>query len=260
MSVATKQAESEPLVVLHDVPWDTYLGIVNAIGENHLWHSYDGGTFEVRSLVYGVTWDQYKMFLEALGNYNLRHSYDGYHLEMMSPRKDHDWGKSFVGRIVEAVALALDIDIQCIGSTTLSSDAAEKGVQPDEAYYVANESVVRGKDTYEPDVDPPPDLILEVDVTSSSVPRMPLFAKLGIPEVWRRKGKRIRFYKLLPEREYKEIEQSIAFPMIRPADIDDCVKRSRKESENAVLRWFLNVLQERPIGQQTKRAKGKKKS
>jgi Uma2 family endonuclease len=257
MSVATKQ--DDPLVVLHDVPWETYLGIVNAIGENHLWHTYDQGTFEVRSLVYGVTWDQYKKFLEALGDYNLRHSYDGWNLEMMSPRKDHDWEKRFVGRIVEAVALALDIDIQCIGSTTLSSDEVEKGVQPDEAYYVANELVVRGKDTYEPDVDPPPDLILEVDVTSSSVPRMPLFAKLGIPEVWRRHGKRIRFHKLLKKGDYKEIDQSIAFPMIRPADIDECLKRSRKESENAVLRWFLDVLQQRSEGKKTKRTKGKKR-
>jgi Uma2 family endonuclease len=247
MTVASQKVE--PLVVLHDVPWDTYLGIVNALGENHLWHSYDQGTFEVRRLVYGVAWDQYEKFLEAVGDYSLRHSYDGWNLEMMSPRKDHDWEKKLIGRVVEAVALAFDIEIQSIGSTTVTSSTVEKGVQPDEAYYVANESVVRGKDTFEPDKDPPPDLVLEVDVTSSSVPRMPLFAQLGIPEVWRLQGKRIRFHKLLKKGGYKEIDQSIAFPMIRPLDIDECLKRSRKESENAVLRWLLDMLQQRAEGE-----------
>lgn len=222
-----------------------YAGLLDAFDGHYLRHTYTEGTLELRALVHGLAARKYKQFLDVLGDYNLRHTYDGWTLEMMPPRKDHDWDKSFVGRIIETVAFALEIDIQCIGSTTLTSNAIDNGLQPDESYYIANEPLVRHKHTYEPDVDPPPDLILEVDVTSSSVPRMPLFAKLRIPEVWRFDSDCTRFYKLLKSGKYKEIDRSIAFPFIAPEDIDECLDKRDGMTENAVLRWFLDEVQKR---------------
>lgn len=243
MTVTSKQHDR--FVVLYGVPWETYEGFLDALDEHYLRHTYIEGTLEMRAVVNCVSWQQYKKFLEALGDYSLRHTYDGWTLEMMSPRKDHDWDKRFVGRIVETICFALDIDVQCIGSTTLASEAIERGLQPDEAYYIANEPLVRGKDTFEPDVDPPPDLILEVDVTSTSVPRMPLFAKLGIPEVWRHDGDRTIFYRLLKKGTYKEIRQSIAFPFLSPGDIDECLDQLHELPENKVLRTLLDAVQNR---------------
>ena len=92
-----------------------------------------------------------------------------------------------IGQMIEAFTLALDIPIQSVGSMTLRASKGGRGIQPDRAYYFANEPRVHCKDTYDPQKDPPPDLVIEVDVTSSSVPRMPVLTKIGVPEVWRLK-------------------------------------------------------------------------
>jgi Uma2 family endonuclease len=194
----------------------------------------------MRGLLYGVAWNDYVALLDALGDHPLRHTYDRGTLEMMAPRKDHDWPKRFIGRIIEAVALRFDIDIQCIGSTTLTGSEVERGFQPDEAYYVANESRVRGRPEYDAELDPPPDLIVEVDVTSSSVKRMPGFASLGIPEVWRHDGKRVGFCVLDDSGEYREATRSAAFPFLSPDDVSGCLDKLSAESENAVLKAFIH--------------------
>ena len=75
---------------------------------------------------------------------------------MMSPRKEHDWLGKLVARMIEAFALAVDLPIQSIGSTTIRAAKGGRGLQPDQTYYLAHESVVRGKDTYDPKKDPPP--------------------------------------------------------------------------------------------------------
>jgi Uma2 family endonuclease len=171
---------------------------------------------------------------------------------MMSPRKDHDWTKKMIGRMIEATALAFDIPIQSVGSMTLTSDEVEKGLEPDETYYVANEWKVRGRDTYEPDVDPPPDLAIEVDVTSSCVPRLPTFARLRIPEIWRHDDDRIRFYRRVKSGrrvgEYQEIRKSVAFPFVEPADINEVLSKKEVLDENALVRMFLRRVRQRRKG------------
>ena len=243
--MATASRETNEFVVLYGVPWETYESIVSSLEEHRLRHAYDNGTLEIRSTVDGVSWEEYKQFINGLGEFSIRHTYDGWTLEMMSPLKAHDWEKRFIGRIIETIAFEFDIDVQCIGSTTLTSDAIKRGLQPDESYYVANEIRVRGKRTYEPDKDPPPDLILEVDVTSSSVPRMPLFAQLRIPEVWRYDGEKTCFYQLQKKPSYRRVKCSVAFPFLQPTDVDTCVGEIADRSENAVLRALLQRLRER---------------
>ena len=104
---------------------------------------------------------------------------------MMSPRLEHDWLGKLIARMIEAFALATDISIKSIGSTTIRAAKGGRGLQPDQTYYLASEPLVRGKDAYDPKKDPPPDLAIEVDVTNTSLPRMPVFARIGVPEVWR---------------------------------------------------------------------------
>ena len=231
-------AESE-FVVLHGVPWETYEGILEALGEYHLRHTYDEGTLEMRRIVEGVTWQDYLKLMDATPDFSLPHTYDEGTLEMMSPRKDHDWVAKLIGRMIEALTLDLDIPIQSTRSTSLRSAGRGGGLQPDQSYYIANEPRVRCKDTYDPEHDPPPDLVIEVDVTSSSVPRMPVFAKIGVPELWRCKRDRIQFYRLANSGEYELVPRSIAFPFLKPADVMRFVKRRAEVGENALLREFL---------------------
>ena len=234
----SRSSESE-YVVLYGVPWNTYEGILDALGEYHLRHTYDQGTLEMRRILHGVTWEDYLKLLDATPDLSLPHTYDEGTLEMMSPRKDHDWMAKLIARMVEAFALAVDLPIQSIGSTTLRASKGGRGLQPDEAYYLANEPRVRCKETYEPEKDPPPDLAIEVDVTSTSVPRMPVFAKIGVPEIWRIERGRVRFYRLKSKRKYEPIERSIAFPFLKPADLMRFVKRRRDIGENEIVREFV---------------------
>jgi Uma2 family endonuclease len=238
-------AQSDPYVTLYGVPWQTYKRILGALGEYHLRHTYDRGTFDVRAVLYGIDWKDYEAFLDAIEDYPLRHTYSGGTLEMMSPRKDHDWVKSFLGRLLETMAYELEIDIQCIGSTTLTSEEARRGFQPDEAYYIAHEPDVRDRPEYDPDIDPPPDLVIEVDVTNSSLPRMPAFAALRIPEVWRHAGQEVHFYRLDEKGEYEEIERSLSFPFLSSAQVTAVLVRLGTTTEQRLLKDFVQAVKTR---------------
>lgn len=234
-----RSSESE-YVVYYGVPWETYEGILEALGEYHLRHTYDEGTLEMRRVLYSVTWQDYLKLLDATPDFFLPHTYDEGTLEMMSPRKEHDWMAKLFARMIEAYALAVDLPIQSIGSTTLRAATGGRGLQPDETYYLANEPRVRCKDTYEPEKDPQPDLAIEVDVTSSSVPRMPVFARIGIPGLWRIERGRVRFYRRKSETEYEAVDRSVAFPFLKPADLMRFVKRRAELGENGVVREFVD--------------------
>jgi Uma2 family endonuclease len=148
-----------------------------------------------------------------------------------------------IARMIEAFALALDIPIQSVGSTTLRAAKGGRGLQPDEAYYVAHEAQVRCKETYEPETDPPPDLVIEIDVTNTSVPRMPVFAKIGVPELWRYERGRLRFYRLRAKGKYEAVQHSVAFAFLKPADLTRFMKRRAEIGENGVVREFIEWAQ-----------------
>jgi Uma2 family endonuclease len=240
MKPATGESRSShsEYVVLYGVPWETYEGILEALGEYHLRHTYDEGTLEMRRVLYGVTWEDYLKLLDATPDFYLRHTYDEGTLEMMSPLKGHEWVAELLGRMIDALAFALDLPIQSIGSTTLRAAKGSRGLQPDKSYYLANEPRVRCKETYEPDKDPPPDLVIEVDVTSTSEPRMPVFATIGVPEIWRVKGGRVQFY-LLKKAKYEVVPRSSAFPFLKSADLMRFINRRAEMGENGVVREFV---------------------
>ncbi len=139
------------------------------------------------------------------------------------------------------MALALDIPIQSIGSTTLRAAASQKAVQPDAAYYIANEPEVRGKDSYDPEKDPPPDLVVEMDVTNTSVPRLPVLARIGVPEVWRFDGRRVHFYRLGRSGRYREVQRSAAFPWVRHEDVTLVLRKRHALDEHSLIRAFVDA-------------------
>jgi Uma2 family endonuclease len=232
-------APEDRLVLIHDVDWEVYERILEALGEYHIRHAYDRGTLEMRAVLYGVSWRDYQKFLDALGDKSPRHSYDRGTLEMMSPGKDHDWVSRLIGRFIQTMSPELNIPIQSVGSTTLGREVIERGLQPDEAYYIANEPRVRGRLKYDPKRDPPPDLIVEVEVTRDAVSRLPLLAALGVPEIWRHSKEGIAFYRLGSKGKYVKTPRSIAFPLLRPADINRFLRSSSTIDETSLVRSFV---------------------
>lgn len=242
--MATALTEYDEMVLLHDIPWDVLEAIVHTLGEHHLRLAYDDGLLELRKVIVDVSWEEYEKFLEAIGDFNLPHIYDHGELRMMSPRRDHDGVKTLIARLLEAAALELDIAIESIGSTTLASKKVKVSIQPDEAYYIKNEPKVRKTSDLDLQRDPPPDLAIEIDVTNKSVRKLPLYAQIGVAEVWRFDGKKLEFLKLSKGPRYQGIDKSLAFPKITSELVLQHLKLRKKLGENDVVRSFLKAIRE----------------
>jgi Uma2 family endonuclease len=131
----------------------------------------------------GISWQTYETLLEELSDRRLRLTYNHGNLEIMAPSPEHEFSKKVIGRFVETLAEESDLDIYPLGSTTFKRPELS-GVEPHECFYIRRIAAVKGKKRLDFTQDPPPDLILGIDVTSSSSHRLQVYANLAIPEVW----------------------------------------------------------------------------
>ena len=191
-----------------------------------------------RFVFYDVDWDFYEMTLQRLGGRNVRVSYDGKDLEIMSPLPEHETWKCNIRRLIEVLCDTLNIPLVGRGSTTLKLRKKGKGVEPDQCYYVQNESLIRSSRQPDLQTDPPPDLVVEVDVTSSSVDRQQIYADLGVPEIWRFDGETIEGLELGPDGKYRPREFGAAFPFLRVADLAPFVRRGAETDHTTLAREF----------------------
>ena len=132
-----------------------------------------------------VAWADYEAMLRIVGDRPIRLTYDRGVLTIMSPLRKHDGVKSILGWLIETLAVELDIPCESLGSTTWKREDLLKGIEADECYYFENASKLVPNQEIDLKVAPPPDLAVEVDVTSGSLDRLPIYAALGVREVWR---------------------------------------------------------------------------
>jgi Uma2 family endonuclease len=181
---------------------------------------------EQRVTLHNVSWETYERLLADLRDSSApRLTYDRGTLEIMSPSSEHERYNRTAAQIVEELAVELDVHVESLGSTTFRRGDIDQGFEPDSCFYVGNAASVRGKKRVDLNTDPPPDLVIEIDITSPSLDKFPLFAKVGVPEVWRFDGSRLVFYELIGG-EYFEREASVAFPAITAADVAAFIKDS----------------------------------
>ncbi len=200
------------------------------------------------SVLRGVPYDWYARLRDETGNRHLRMTYTDGVLEIMSPEFRHEKNAEQIGMIVRAVASAFAIG--CIGArcTTIRRGARGtrrgQGKEPDASFYFAHAAAVRGKETIDPDTDPPPDLWVEVDNRGSSRGRLPLYAALGVPEVWRLRARRgTLWFGRLEGNAYVEIGQSLSLPMVTPGLILALLDRaSESPDETAWDDWMRDWL------------------
>src|SRR4051812_49434504 len=145
----------------------------------------------------GASWQLYERLLREVGDRPVRINYDQGRLEMMSPLPEHEGVKSFIHDLVRTLALELDIGMTCLGSTTFRRQDKGKGLEPDDCYYFKDEKRMRGRKRLNLKKDPPPELVVEIDVTSSSVPREGIYVGLGVREIWRWDGARLECLELV---------------------------------------------------------------
>ncbi|MBD2299299.1 Uma2 family endonuclease [Nostoc sp. FACHB-87] len=193
---------------------------------------------EQRTVLHNVSWETFEALLRDTGEERgSRFAYECGTLEIMTPLFEHENPKSNLGNFIVALAEELDIEIRSAGSTTLKQKLVKKGIEPDACYYIQNELLMRCKETLDLETDPPPDLAIEVDITSSSVNKFNIYAALGITELWRYNGQNLKFYQLL-EGQYIECEFSIAFPIVSVRDVSRFIEQSKTMGEIALLKLF----------------------
>jgi len=193
-------------------------------------------TFEL----YDVSWDQYEALLDCFGDRYLRHTYFEGTLELVSPSRNHEWVKTLMGDFVSVICRVLQMPRQGHGSTTMRRQVDEGGLEGDEGFFFDKDSVehFRGRDEYDANVDPPPDLMIEVDVSSSSEQRMMLYARMKVPEVWRYQGERVTIYRLGREGTYREAETSKWFPMLTGKDLTRFVEMRHEMDDTSLEMQF----------------------
>jgi Uma2 family endonuclease len=173
-----------------------------------------------------VSWETYERLLADHLDASVPHfTYDRGRLEIMSPSLEHEQYKQAFTMLVEMLADDLGIDIMNLGSTTFKRSELERGFEADVCFYVQRAAQMRGKSHIDPAIDPAPDLVIEVEVTSPALNKLPIYAEFGVPEVWRYDGSRLVILELSGS-QYLERARSLAFPKIRPENVPSLIRRS----------------------------------
>jgi Uma2 family endonuclease len=146
--------------------------------------------------------------------------------------------------VAHVLAEELNLDIEATGATTLRRRKLMKGVEADESFYVQSAARVVGHLELDLDVDPPPDVAVEIDMSNDSLDKFPIYAALGVPEIWRYDGVTTRFYKLTGE-SYEVIQNSLAFPVLAANVVTQYLELSKTDGQSAALKAFRQMLRSR---------------
>jgi Uma2 family endonuclease len=185
-----------------------------------------------------VSWDEYEELITQMESKpGYRMTYDEGRLEIMSPKQDHERPKDFIFRAVDRLAEETDTPLEGFGSTTYRRKRKRKGAEPDLSFYVQNAHLMEGQFSLDLDVDPPPDVVVEIDTTNESLNKFPIYAALGVNEIWLHDGFDTKFYQPVGE-NYIEIESSIAFPLLTSKVLNEFIERSKSESQTKALKAF----------------------
>lgn len=193
---------------------------------------------EQRTVLQNISWETFETLLRETGeDRGSRFAYDCGTLEIMTPLFEHESYKCNFGNFIIALAEELNTEIKSAGSMTLKRRAVNRGIEPDNCYYIQNESSVRGKLKLDLATDLPPDLAIEIDITNSSVNKFGIYSALAVGELWRYNGQELKFYHL-SEGQYIECESSLAFPIVLVNDLSEFIEQSKNMGEIALLKSF----------------------
>jgi Uma2 family endonuclease len=191
-----------------------------------------------RVLLENISWQTYQSLLKDFEQQPaMRLTYDQGRLEIKMPLDPHESYKKLLGRLVEALTEELGVEVRSLGSRTCDRKDLARGLEPDQCYYIQNEQAVWDKAQIDLAVDPPPDLAIEIDMSSSSLNRLSIYADLGVPEVWRYDGAVLTIYRL-EAHNYQPCDRSFAFPQLTASDLERFLQLKKTTRENALIRLF----------------------
>ncbi|WGV26442.1 Uma2 family endonuclease [Halotia branconii] len=194
-----------------------------------------------RVLLRDVSWQEFELILDELGEHrSTRVTYNNGILEIITPLPEHKDDKEIISDLIKVLLEELDIEFRSLGSTTYKKQSMLKGIEPDQCFYIQNELAIRGKKRLDLTVDPPPDLALEIDITSRTHPD--IYQALGVPELWRFEQSSLQI-NVLQDGEYIETQTSALFPSLPLKEvIPRYLEQSKTMGRNAVIKAFRQWL------------------
>ena len=185
-----------------------------------------------------VSWEEYEALLSDLTDWpGMRVSYDAGKVEVMSPSPEHEEYKEFIYSLARVISEESGITLETRGSATFRRKSLAKGAEPDTCFYVQNASRVIGKRTIDLEVDSPPDVVVEIDMTNESLSKFSIYAAFGVPEIWRYDGEQAHIYQLADE-AYTEATASRAFPPLTAVALTEFIAQSKTHGQTAALAAF----------------------
>ncbi|ANV83096.1 hypothetical protein AWQ21_01030 [Picosynechococcus sp. PCC 7003] len=189
-----------------------------------------------------ISWQEFEQILTDLGEHRAaRIAYKDQCLEIMTPLAEHEDNKEIISDLIKVLLEELDMEFRCLGSTTFRKETSQ-GLEPDQCFYIKNEAKIRGKSRIDLSIDPPPDLALEIDITSRTYPD--IYAALGVPELWRFERNTLQINVLI-NGQYQSISDSQIFAgwnliQVIPQFLAD----SKVEGRTTILRKFRRWVQQ----------------
>jgi Uma2 family endonuclease len=190
-----------------------------------------------RLLLSDVDWPTYDRLLHDLEGRHLRFNFDRGQLEIMTVSPEHERTKKLLARLFETLTEVLNIPILGLGNTTFRREDAARGLEPDDCWYIAHEAQMRERDSIDMFIDPPPDLVIEIEISRSVLDRMEIYSALGVPEIWRCDGRTLTIA-VLTDAGYAESDHSPTFPNIPLSGIVEHLSLRSQIDETSIIRAF----------------------
>jgi Uma2 family endonuclease len=197
-----------------------------------------------RLLLHDINWQEFEEILEELGEKRAaRIAYSKGTLEIRMPLPEHEVNKEIIGDMVKILLDELEMDRECFGSTTFKRKDMAHGIEHDNCFYIQNHALMIGKTRIDLTIDPPPDLAIEIDVTSKT--QLSAYEALKVPELWCYADRKLQI-NVLRDGEYIQVETSPTFPDLPAiAGITKFVEMSRTAGTSPALRGFRQWVRER---------------
>lgn len=193
----------------------------------------------------GIRWKTYEQLLEDVGEQRMPHSYVDEELILMAPSPRHESLKEWLTFLVAALTEELGLPRRSIGSTTLKLTMSNMGAEPDAGFLIANATALGGKRDWDPELDPPPDLLIEIDISHTSPNRIPVYAALSVPELWIYDGESLRVQRL-DNGVYHDSYVSASFPSLPLPEFATWIEKAWETDESTWMRdfreWVRNTL------------------
>ena len=198
-------------------------------------------TPETRMVLRNVSWETFVALADEREGSVPRMTYDEGVLEMMSPKRKHENLGCLIGRMIEAYSEIRGIEILSVASVTVKRSDLQKAYEADESYYVSNIDRVLAKEELDFEVDPAPDLVVEIELTSSAIDKLELFAAMQVREVWWHDGDTLQIYRWT-NGQYEPIPSSVELPGLEASLIDRFLGQRLQSGETTLIRAFRNTI------------------